>query len=139
MKIKRLTGNFTAYRRCISNDFEADGGYFVGKTVMMAHQKAMEKTKQSIAALRAEQEAIQRELALMEEERNVAKRAIQSVDEEMDPMKAGIKEANAKLEASVQELKKNIAAKEKLASLQERNKKQLKNKTCRRNGWMAGA
>lgn len=104
------------------------GDISVGKDpVMMAHQKAMEKTKQSIAALRAEQEAIQRELALMEEERNVAKRAIQSVDEEMDlAMKASIKEANAKLEASVQELKKNIAAREKAhASLQERNKKQL--------------
>jgi hypothetical protein len=87
----------------------------VGKdSTMQGHLEAMEQTKQSLAALKAENEAIGQQLALMEEERQRAETSIQEVEDSMDAaLKASVTAANQAFKESIKALNKEMATKEK--------------------------
>ena len=100
----------------------------VGKdSTMKAHLEAMEQTKQSLAALKAENEAIEQQLALMEEERQRAETSIQDVEDSMDAaLKASVTAANQAFKESIKALNKEIATKEKAQeALKQQNEERL--------------
>jgi len=100
----------------------------VGKdSTMKAHQEAMEQTKQSLAALKAENEAIDQQLALMGEERQRAEASIQAIEDSMDEaLKASVNAANQAFKESIKALNKEIATKEKAQeALKQQNEDRL--------------
>ena len=95
--------------------------------LMVAHIEAMETTRQSLVAIKAEQEAINLQLESLKEERAKVQASLRELDEEMEEsLKKSLTEANETFKQSVSEINRKIMNTEKAhAKLKKRNEEEL--------------
>lgn len=105
------------------------GDISVGKDpLMIAHKEHMEAARQSLASIKAEEQAINQQLQAMEKERIESELSIKGLEETTDEvLKSTLLEANQSFERNVKELNQKIASKEQaIASLRQKNEEKLK-------------